>query len=178
MVGRAGLYTFTLALACTANPPPRDAPASEPVAVAPAERSAEQELRERTGFPHPPRGTAPNCGPEHRFAAPPIDSRATFLALLREHIATDDRGDRERRTAWGELPDRRTDRMPRLRLDSFRAGGPDGKLDWSMIGAAVTTEEEGGVTYYRLEFRPRSCSGYTLTLTSVGAGSVYGCCGK
>jgi hypothetical protein len=182
MVARTSLCTFAAAaLACTANPPPpRDEPASEPVAPAVAEKSPEQELRERTGFPRPPRGTAPNCGPEQRFATRPIDSRETFLAVVRERLAAGEGGDVEvPLPPSGAPPDRPTAPMPWLRLDNFRRPPPDDELYWwTMIAAAVTVEDEGGVTYYRLEFTPRRCDRYTLTLTSVGAGALYGCCGK
>lgn len=164
--------------------PPSPSPSSGPgrgptIKDLPAPPSSEQddepapseELRARTGFPRPPRGTSPNCGPERRFSVDRVDSRARFVELLRGLQARD-----------------RDDSSSRFHYDNFRnppaTRGANGKridggeIDWRALEQAVITEVEGGVTYHRLEYRPLECSQYTVTMTNTGAASVYGCCGK
>lgn len=121
-------------------------------------------LRARTGFPWPPRGTSPNCGPERRFNAPPVDSAERFVEVARDLVEGSVASDR-------------------LQFDDYRrpppAGDkPGGKVDWEAVLGALVAWEDGGVAYFMLKFTPARCSGYTLILTSFGAGAVYGCCGK
>lgn len=181
------------------------APIARPSAppVEDVEPPPSEELRARTGFPRPPRGTSPNCGPEHRFTTRPIDSPATFAKALRTELYV---GEDPGATKKGEPPARgakkpskRSAKKPAdpeleqptwmqwISLHEFQDPRPrmgptlrpvgGGPVDWAAVEKAVTVTEEGGVTYYRLVFTPMTCSGYTLTMTSTGAGSFYGCCG-
>lgn len=165
-------------VACTSSTPPPVVQASAPAgavieAPAPAPVDpADEELRARTGFPRPPRGTVPNCGPERRFTVPPVSSRERLVELLRADL----------RLPGAVVMDERP------MLDNFRRPPPTrvengrrmdgGEVDWGAVRDAIVTREEGGVSYFELTFRPAHCSEYTLTVTNTGFAAYYGCCGK
>jgi hypothetical protein len=124
-------------------------------------RAREERLRQ-TGFATVPKGTNPNCGPEHRTRIEiPLPDRDAFIAFLKNSLAKGfpDEGFRQ----W-------------LTLGSFRH--PDGQVDWEAAKKATRIEQAHGMTYYTLTFSPEGCSEFTLVMTSRGHASLYGCCGK
>lgn len=134
-----------------------------------AEDEPSEALRQRTGFPRPPRGSTPNCGPELRFEAPPVDSRVRFAEVLRSDLMS-----APELAGRLQLDDYRRPRPTRNKTGERARGG---EIDWSAVRDGITEEEEGGITYWRLDVGPPGCKGTTLTLTSTGAGALHGCCG-
>jgi hypothetical protein len=120
-----------------------------------------------------PKGTSPNCGPEHRYKFEErIKSAQDFAAFVRIHGLN--------------LKDQYGNRW--VRLDDFKRVEPpmtgtrimDAPVDWAKVEKAVTEEKSGHRTVYSLTFEPLLCpgQGFTLKATDDGHVSLYGCCGK
>ena len=105
----------------------------------------------------PPKGTTPNCGPEHRYEFDvAINSKNAFASFIKNN-----------QTNLGTW----------VRLDNFR-DNPEGDVNWDKVVATIETERIARRTVYVLNYRPDTCSGYTLKMTDDGRVSNYGCCGK
>lgn len=121
-------------------------------------------------FGAPPRGTSPNCGPEHRYKFDiSINSKEDFLNFVKNNY----RGIKDQ--PGNEI----------LRLDNFKSinqsmNYEDRKLaevDWDKVLSEIKTENVGLKTIYVLKYNPFACSGYTTKMTEDGHVSIYGCCG-
>lgn len=106
-------------------------------------------------FNSPPKGTSPNCGPEHRYQFNvTIDSKQDFVEFIKNN----------------EIDKRE------VRLDDFK--DENGEVDWEKVSGAVKTQRTMSGTIYSIEYTPLYCSLYTLKMSNDGQVSLYGCCGK
>ncbi|MCB9752985.1 MAG: hypothetical protein H6713_23775 [Myxococcales bacterium] len=138
-----------------------------PPGVTPAERAR---LREETGFPEPPLGDHGNCT-EYRGALQPVRSSKHLVSQLRRGLAM---------TTPRRQPVRALDSFrepPPARVENGRLIGA-GPVRWDAVTRAIAVHEEGGVTYYTLEYTPFGCGVHTLRATSTGFAALDACCGK
>lgn len=121
-------------------------------------------------FGAPPKGTSPNCGPENRYKFDvTINSKEDFVNFLK--------------TSEGKILDQYGNNY--VQLDNFKNINQgmnyedikSAEVDWDKVLSEVKTENAGFKTIYVLNYKPSTCSGFTLKMTTDGHVSVYGCCG-
>jgi hypothetical protein len=123
--------------------------------IAQAKRAAPSAAGKADPFEQPPRGTSPNCGPEHRqHFDVSLTSAQDFAEFLR------DRG------RWLEMP---------ADFNEFRDA--HGAVDWARVAASTSVSKLGGRSLFSIKLVPRPCAFYDLRMTSDGFTSLYGCCG-
>lgn len=114
-------------------------------------------------FGAPPKGTSPNCGPEDRYKFDvEINSKEDFVNFLKTHEINQ----------WVELDNFKNINQG-MNYQDIKSAEPD----WNKVLSEVKTENAGFKTIYVLNYKPSTCSGFTLKMTTNGHVSVYGCCG-
>ena len=112
-----------------------------------------------------PKGSSPNCGPEHRLKLDiTVSSKAKFIEFLR-NIKSYVRDNEIRQ--W-------------IKFDNFFKKG-SAEVDWKALGEAIKISAVESRTIYSIDYTPNGCSpsqNFTLKITNDGNMSLYGCCGK